>query len=46
MSACAWHFEHILCQARQIFAVIICLLQENLTQYGAKYAKMTSAMRH
>ncbi len=44
ISAYAWHFRKILRQTRQIFAVIICLLQENLTQYDAKSAKMTGAM--
>ena len=39
MSACAWHFEWILCQARQIFEEIICLFQKNLTQSGAKSAQ-------
>jgi len=32
-------FERIFCQARQIFAGIIALFQENLTKHGEKFAK-------
>ncbi len=46
ISACTWHLRRILGQTRQIFEVIICLLQENLTWHGAKSAKMTSSMRY
>ena len=46
ISACGWNFEWIFRQARRIFAVIICLFQENLTKRGGKSAKITAAMRY